>query len=201
MSTAQICNVHERRVAADPDGVWDLLMAMSGPSDRLWPPGIPPMRFDGPLAVGARGRHGPIHYTVTSLDPAAGNLVLRFREPTGLLGHHAFRVRQNGKTGAVLRHEVIADPQGSMRLKWPLIIRWIHDAVVEEVLDRAEVATGHAPAQPYQRSRWVRSLLTLGATVTRTLRALRRPPPSHVVTTHAHAAEGNTRTRYVVPPS
>jgi hypothetical protein len=101
----------------------------------------------------------------------------------------------------VLRHEVIADPQGSMRLKWPLIIRWVHDAVVEEVLDRAEVAIGHAPAQPYQRSRWVRSLLTLGATMPRTLRALRRPPPSHVVTTHAHAAEGNTRTRYVVPPS
>jgi hypothetical protein len=197
VSTAQICNVHVRRIAADPTVVWDLLMAMSGPSDRLWPPGIPLMRFDGPLAVGAQGRHGPIHYTVAALDPTAGNLVLRFREPTGLVGHHAFRVRPRGETGAVLRHEVVADPRGSMRLQWPLIIRWIHDAVVEEILDRAEVAVGHAPAQPYQRSRWVRSLLTLGATVSRTVRVLSRPWPDDAVTKQGHATEA--RTLYVVP--
>lgn len=37
MSKPSICNVHERRITADPDRVWDLLMTMSGPDDRLWP--------------------------------------------------------------------------------------------------------------------------------------------------------------------
>lgn len=159
----RIRNVHKRRIAADPEVVWDLLMAMPGPNGRLWPRGMPPMRFDRPLALGALGRHGPIHYKVTSLDPAGGNVVFGFREPTGLVGHHAFHVRPDGKAGAVLRHEVIANPEGWMRLKWPVIARWVHDAVVEEVLDLAEVATGTVPVQSHHRSLWVRGLLALGA--------------------------------------
>jgi len=173
MSTIKIRNVHERRIAAHPEVVWDLLMAMPSPNGRLWPPGMPTMRFDRPLAVGAYGRHGPIHYTVTSLDPTAGNVVFEFREPTGLVGHHSFHVRPDGEDGAVLRHEVIANPKGWMRLKWPLIVRWVHDAVVEEVLDRAEVATGNMPTQPYQRSLWVRGLLGAGAKGPRAMRAAR----------------------------
>jgi len=170
MNPTKIRNVHERRIAADPEVVWDLLMVMPGPDGRLWPPGIPPMRFDRPLAVGAYGRHGPIHYKVTSLDPSAGNLVFEFREPTGLVGHHSFHVRPDENASAVLRHEVIANPEGWMRLEWPLIIRWVHDAVVEEILDRAEVATGTVPDQPYQRSLWVRGLLALGAKRPRAVR-------------------------------
>ena len=176
MSAPSIRNVHERRIAGDPDVVWDLLMAMPGPDGRLWPPGIPPMRFDSPLAVGAHGRHGPIHYKVTFLDPTSGNLVFGFREPTGLVGRHSFHVRSDKDAGTVLRHEVVANPQGWMRLKWPLIVRWVHDAVVEEVLDRAEVATGTVPVQPYQRSLWVRALLAVGAKTTRSAVAPRAHP-------------------------
>ncbi len=181
MSAAKIRNVHERRISADPEVVWDLLMAMSGPDGRLWPPGIPTMRFDGPLAVGAHGRHGPIHYTVTFLDPTSGNLVFGFREPTGLVGRHSFHVRPDENAGAVLRHEVVANPEGWMRLKWPLVIRWVHDAVVEEVLDRAEVATGTVLVQPYQRSLWVRALLAVGSKTSRDTGA----PPAHHATPRA----------------
>lgn len=163
MSTAKINNVHERRIAAEPERVWDLLMEMSGRDDQLWPPGAPALRFDGPVAEGALGGHGPMRYKVTSVDPTAGNLVFRFREPTGLVGHHSFHVRADGETGTLLRHEVVATPHGWMRMRWPLIIGGIHDAVLEEVLDRAEVATGNVPSRPHQRSRWVRVLLALGA--------------------------------------
>ena len=41
MSSAKIRNFHERRISADLEVVWDLLMAMPGPDGRLWPPGIP----------------------------------------------------------------------------------------------------------------------------------------------------------------
>jgi len=173
MSTTKIRNVHERRIAADPEVVWDLVMAMPGPNGRLWPTGIPAMRFDGPLALGAHGRHGPIHYTVTFLDATAGNLVLAFREPTGLVGRHSFHVRSDGRAGALLRHEVVANPEAWMRLKWPLAIRWVHDAVVEELMDRAEVATGTGPTWPYRRSLWVKTLLAVGAKRSRDVHATR----------------------------
>ncbi len=152
-----IRNVHQRRLAAGPYKVWGLLATMSSPDDRLWPHGWPPVRLDGPLAVGARGGHGPVHYDVVAMNETSG-LVLRFREPTGLVGHHSFHVVPDGEAGAVLRHELVARPQARMWLLWPLVMRWLHDAVVEELLDRAELGTGTVPAQPYQRSRWVRTL-------------------------------------------
>jgi hypothetical protein len=69
----------------------------------------------------------------------------------------------DGKSDTLLRHELVARPEGWMRLQWPLIVRWVHDTVIEEVLDRAELATGNVPARPHQRSRWVKSLLALSA--------------------------------------
>ena len=176
MSSIKIRNVHERRLTAGPEMLWDLLMKMPGPRGQLWPPGIPAMRFDGPLTVGAHGQHGPIHYTVTYLDPTTGSLAFEFREPTGPVARHSPHVRLEENAGAVLRHEVIVIPEGWRRLKWPLIIRWVHDAVVEEVLDSAEVATGTVPAQPYERSLWVRALLAVGA---KKSRAVCAPRPHH----------------------
>lgn len=41
------------------------------------------------------------------------------------------------------------------------MIRWIHDAVIEDLLDRADTAVGHAPAQPAAWSPWVRLLRRL----------------------------------------
>jgi len=152
-----IRNIHQRRLAASPDQVWELLTTLSSPDDRLWPDGWPPVRLDGPLAVGARGGHGPVHYDVTAMDKDVG-LVLTFREPTGLVGHHAFQVIPDGSDGTLLRHELVGRPQGRMRVLWPLAMRWLHDTVVEELLDRAERGTGTVPAQPYQRSWWVRTL-------------------------------------------
>jgi len=117
-----------------------------------------------------------VHYDVAAMDQTSG-LVLRFREPTGLIGHHAFHVVSDGSAGTVLRHELVAHPHGRMRMRmrvlWPLVMRWLHDAVVEELLDRAELGTGTVPAQPYRRSRWVR---TLRASHSPQLRAV--PAPS-----------------------
>lgn len=137
-------------------------MTMSSRDDRLWPPGIPALRFDGPLAVGTHGSHGPIHYEVTAVEPSNGTLMFHFRKPTGLVGHHSFHVSPDGQAGTLLRHEVVANPQGWMRLKWPLMIRWAHDVVVEQVLDQAELAMGILPAPRRQRSRLVTSVLARG---------------------------------------
>ena len=50
----------------------------------------------------------------------------------------------------VLRHSVIAHPTSlAMRLAWPLAIRWLHDACVEDIFDTAvTMAVGDEYKEP-----------------------------------------------------
>jgi hypothetical protein len=45
-----------------------------------------------------------------------------------------------------------------MLLVWPLAIRWLHDACLEDLLDRAGAEVGSPAASPSRWSPWVRVL-------------------------------------------
>jgi hypothetical protein len=45
-----------------------------------------------------------------------------------------------------------------MLVAWPVAIRWLHDAVLEDLLDRAELAVTGTVARPAVWSPWVRLL-------------------------------------------
>jgi hypothetical protein len=152
-----IRNVHERRLSATPAEVGALLDSLAGDGDRLWPSDRwPAMRFerpldarvpDEPLRVGAGGGHGPIRYQVSRYAP--GRLVVfSFCPASGLDGEHRFEVVPEGDA-TVLRHVLEARPIGRGRLSWPLALRPLHDALIEDALDRAERAVGGRP-----RRRW-----------------------------------------------
>jgi len=79
----------------------------------------------------------------------------RITGPDGFTGWHGWDVRANGAT--VLRHVVEAECRGLARLGWPLVIQPIHNALHEDVLDRAEAAVGGSP-RGTEWSRWVRFL-------------------------------------------
>ena len=147
-------NVHERRLRVRPERVGVLLDTLAGPEDRLWPARAwPPLRLDRPLAVGATGGHGPIRYAVEAHTP--GTLVsFRFAPSSGVDGTHAFRVLPGGD-GSVLRHELRAGTHGWMRLAWPGVVRWLHDALIEDLLDRAEDELHGSVARPARWSPWV----------------------------------------------
>ena len=152
-------NVHERVVAASADRVGGLVDGLGGPADRLWPgPPWPELRFDRPIGVGARGRHGRIRYTVVAHEPRR-RVECTFSPESGAHGTHTFTVVPLGADRALLRHEMTIRPFGSMRLGWPLAVRWLHDALIEDLLDRAEDAVGTPPAGPARHSVWVRLLL------------------------------------------
>ena len=85
-----VASVHERVVARPIDEVGGLLDSLATPRDRLWPRETwPAMRFDRPLAVGARGGHGPIRYEVIEYDPGV-RVRFRFTGPSGFDGFHEF---------------------------------------------------------------------------------------------------------------
>ena len=152
---AVIHNTHERRFAIPPAAVGALLDDLASPTDRLWPPEWPPLRLDRPLAVGARGGHGPIRYRVDEFEPGR-RVVFGFDPSCGLEGTHRLEVEPSAH-GALLRHVVQARPRGRMRWAWPLAFRWLHDALSEDLLEQAERSVDRQVAQR-RRSAWVRLL-------------------------------------------
>src|SRR5258706_10809497 len=87
-----VYNVHARNLAAPADAVGALLDSLASPNDRLWPrESWPRMTLDRPLAVGARGGHGPIGYAVEDYRPGR-HVRFRFHAPQGFAGTHALDV-------------------------------------------------------------------------------------------------------------
>ena len=145
---ATIRNVHERTLPVPASQVGALLDRLASSEDSLWPaPTWPPMRFDRPLCVGADGGHGPVRYAVSRYEP--GRLVeFRFREEAGLLGTHSLDVRPLDERSCVLRHRLVAQPIGAMRLIWPAVVGTCHDTCVEHLLDNAERLVTGEVARP-----------------------------------------------------
>jgi hypothetical protein len=142
-----VINIHERVLGAPMTEIGELIDRLASADDRLWPRDRwPAMKLDRPLSVGATGGHGPIRYTVESYEPS--RLVrFRFTAPRGFLGSHRFEVEAMGGEKAKLRHVIEMRVQGTARLTWPLAIRPLHDALMEDALDQAEVYTGGEPGQ------------------------------------------------------
>ncbi|MBC7932714.1 MAG: SRPBCC family protein [Rubrivivax sp.] len=153
-------NVHERLIqtslAASSAGA--LIDNLSGRDDTVWPRDRwPAMRFDRALGVGARGGHGPIRYFVEEYAPGR-NVRFRFTAPRGFDGTHDFDVEQSSPGVVRVRHTLEMRLKGAARLSWPLLFRPLHDALVEDALDRAEANLNGASAAPRRLSAWVRFL-------------------------------------------
>ena len=140
----KVVNVHQRLLHAPPEQVGALIDTLASPADALWPRGWPRMQFDRPLGVGARGGHGPIRYTVEAYVPGQ-MLRFRFNGPTGFDGWHGFEVLDATAVHCVLEHRIEMEARGPALLTWPLAIRHLHDACVEDALSQAQLALGNTP--------------------------------------------------------
>ncbi|MFB6934418.1 MULTISPECIES: SRPBCC family protein [Streptomyces] len=152
-----VLNVHERCLPAPLEDVGALIDRLGGAEDRLWPPDWPPVRFDGPLAVGVAGGHGPVRYVVSHYVP--GHWVrFRFTGPRGFDGFHEFSVEPLGDGRTVLRNTLVVRPRGVRWLGWLLFFRPLHDAAFRHSLDCAERSLTGQVACPVQWG-WYVSLL------------------------------------------
>ncbi len=115
------------------------------------------MRLDRALGVGARGGHGPVRYHVEAYRPGE-SVRFRFERPKGLDGYHEYSVIPMAADLTLLRHLLVAHVTGAARLTWPLILRPLHDALIEDSLDAAARALGLPADAAPSWSPWVRVL-------------------------------------------
>ncbi len=152
-----VVNVHERAYPVAAAELAAVLSTLASGNDRVWPrEDWPRMRFEEGLVPGAQGGHGPVRYVVEAVDPRR-EISFRFTGPSGFIGRHSFSLHPSDDS-AVLRHEIALRPRGWARLSWPLFFRPLHDALIEEALDKVGRELGFPPRAAYRRSSWVRFL-------------------------------------------
>jgi hypothetical protein len=141
----RIRNVHTRRIAASADHVGSLLDTLGSDRDQFWQTELAePVVFAEGLRITSQGGHGTLRYRVSHSEPGR-SIEAEFEPGVGLRGRHRFDVTTDDQTHCTLQHTLEATLQGQGRLAWPLGLRAIHDAVVEDVFNHVErTVTGAA---------------------------------------------------------
>ena len=153
-----VVNVHQRTLNAPILKLAPMIDQFASSQDHFWPyDRWPRVQFDRPLSVGAVGGHGTIGYFVEQYHPGR-EIVFRFTAPQGLNGTHQLILEDlpDGKTR--VKHVVEASLEGKMMWMWPLMIRFLHDALVEDGMDRAEAWFERRVLKPRAFSPWVKTL-------------------------------------------
>lgn len=122
--------------------------------------------LDRGLEPGSKGGHGEVRYTLTKHEPGR-HVEFTFDRPTGITGTHALTVTDAGDGTTTVRHDIDGRAYGPMVVLWPLVVRWAHDAVIDDAFDRVERSLGVGPAVPATWSPWVRFLRATHARVAR----------------------------------
>lgn len=132
----KISNVHERTIAAPAARVGALLDTFASADDKFWPhENWPGVKFDLPLQVGATGGHGTGPYTVSSYIPGQH---IRFEFGGGRQGYHEFTLREVDEMTCLLRHSTKAELTFNSAWRWYLLIRPLHNALIEDLFDKVE---------------------------------------------------------------
>jgi hypothetical protein len=134
----KVTNTHQRIIQQPISAVAELFNTLASKNDLMlatdkWPA----MKLDNGLTVGSKGGHGPIRYTVEAYSP--GEFIqFRFSKPRGFHGFHRFDIVEVDKQTTEIRHEIDMNTSGLALLTWPLVIRWLHDALIEDAFDKTE---------------------------------------------------------------
>jgi hypothetical protein len=168
----RVHNVHSRELSAPADRAGPLLDGLGSDHDRLWPAErwpTTPFELDGPLAVGTRGSQGQIRQIVEEYEPGR-RLVLRFAPGIGLDGTHRLEIEPLTATSCRITHLLECRVQAKLLPLFPILIRQ-HDALVEDLFDRAELATTGRVARPARMpllvrvANWIELRLTRRPTI------------------------------------
>lgn len=146
----KIKNKHTRILEKPISEVAVLLNSLSSNNDQLWPhENWAPIKFDRDLSEGATGGHGPIKYVVTEFK-SGKKINFRFIEPSSFQGNHWFELKEKEESKTEISHTISMNVVGSAIIPWLMIIRPMHDALIEDSFDKAQLNLGLT----FQRKKW-----------------------------------------------
>ena len=134
----EVINIHRRIINQPKETITPLLGTLASDKDQMlaidkWPA----MFLDRGLKVGSKGGHGTIRYTVIKYIPGEC-ICFRFTRPKGFNGIHEFKISELTADQSEIKHEIHMKISGWAMVTWPLAIRWLHDAYIEDAFDRVE---------------------------------------------------------------
>lgn len=164
----KVLNIHKRVINQPKTELVKLFRTLASDNDMMlasdkWSP----MRLDQGLQVGSKGRHGPIKYFVIEYDPEE-SIVFQF-DLKGFNGFHRFELKEMSSEITELSHVIDMTTTGAATLKWTFVIRWLHDAYIEDAFDTVE---NHFTTKKKisNWSLWVKLLRTLMKPINRSFR-------------------------------
>lgn len=133
----KVINTHKRKIDQPINEVARLFRTLATENDLMlatdkWPP----MKLDKGLQVGSKGGHGPIKYFVTDYQQDK-SITFQF-DMTGFNGFHKFEITELKTDTTELSHIIEMRTTGFATLKWALVIRWLHDAYIEDAFDKVD---------------------------------------------------------------
>lgn len=95
------------------------------------------MKFKDRIKVGANGGHGPIRYSVEKYNPSE-IIQFRFLKPDGFNGIHKYELKGLKDEKTEIKHTLEMNTKGKSTLTWIFIFRPLHNALIEDGLDKLE---------------------------------------------------------------
>lgn len=131
-------NIHSRTIGQPMAKVSQLFKTLATQEDLIWPyENWPAIRFKDGLRVGSHGCHGRIRYTI--IDFREGEYIkFQFTKPEGFNGTHELKISEIDKNTTEITHEIRMKTTFKASLLWIFVIRWLHDALIEEAFDKVE---------------------------------------------------------------
>ncbi len=134
----QVINIHKRTIHQPIEKVTYLFKTLATYEDLVWPyENWPAIRFKDGLKVGSKGGHGRIRYTI--IEFIEGEYIkFQFSKPDGFNGIHELRVNKINESSTEIAHTISAKTTFKATVFWIFVIRWLHDALIEEAFDKVE---------------------------------------------------------------
>ncbi|OUR91080.1 hypothetical protein A9Q87_11435 [Flavobacteriales bacterium 34_180_T64] len=134
----KVINIHKRIIDRPVTEVSKLMYSLATKEDQIWPnEKWPAMRFKYGLVVESEGGHGMIRYKIESYQPRE-RIKFRFLKPRGFIGFHQLEFKAVNAKQTKVMHSINMRTTGIATLKWIVVIRSLHNALIEDAFDKIE---------------------------------------------------------------
>ena len=153
----KVVNIHKRTINQPTEKVSQVFKTLASSKDLVWPyENWPAIRFNDGLKVGSKGGHGRIRYTI--IEFIDGEYIkFQFSKPEGFNGTHELRINTINNASTELIHKINAKTTLKASFLWVFVIRWLHDALIEDAFDKVENYFGTNPKKT-EHNLWVKLL-------------------------------------------